>query len=231
MIVTYKICPRNWGDKIRPVFHQNRVNFLKFCHKSLIINAGEVIDRIFYIVDAPTWEILKMIEEDPKTADIVFLDNRRERKEVSVGKTFVAALDVARKFPNEDILMLEDDYFFLPGSGKRMVETLRSFEVITPYFHPDVKLEDKEKRIVNGRDWVKVPNTCLTFACRGTFIEREYATLSTHESHDNFLWEEITKRNELWSPVETLATHMEKEFLSPGPDWDLEFNKILQGGL
>ena len=237
MIAVFKMCGTTYTDKVRPIFNDSRIDFIKLCYNSVLRNVGEEITQMFFVVDNANTDLFNLIKDklimDGKIyKNLTFLENQNITKLEAVGVTAREALDVAAGFPKEKILLVEDDYYFLPGVGKKMVRALDEFEVITPYDHPayykENLLVNSEKKEVDGTIWQSVPSTCLTFACRGEFLNRELEVFKDYACRDSEMWQDIGKRTKLWASVPTLATHMEKSWMAPGIDWEKEFKESLK---
>lgn len=214
------MCGSGSTTKHRPQ-DMDKSQLVQTCYNSFITAFMDVQPRVTFLIDKPTLDLVKLADACPFQHDIeIFHFN--DFNEGNIG-TFHRQLDLAENM--DKVLFLEDDYYFLPDAGSTINLALDTLEIITPYDHPGYYTEDvhvcrgKQVKLAAGHHWQDVLSTCLTFACKGSFIKEEKETMKKFGWADHPMWCELTQWHTLWSPIPTLATHMEVEYLSPNIRW------------
>jgi hypothetical protein len=155
------------------------------------------------------------------------------------------ALDEAltRDWPDTDLVYLaEDDYLYLPGALRTLAEASKEIPAaayFSLYDHPDrYRRDDDADRgrgrifLGGGRHWRTVESTCLTYGVRPAALRGD-AWIHRWKTRgpiplDRDIWRAVQglgryrfkfPRRLLVSPIPALATHLEREYLSPGIDW------------
>ena len=150
---------------------------------------------------------------------------------------------LSREWPESDLVYLaEDDYLYLPealGTLFRAAGEIPAASYFTLYDHPDRYRRDDDAdrgraRVFfgGGRHWRTVESTCLTYGVRLGALRRD-AWIHRWKTRgpipdDRGIWRAVQglggyrlrfPRRRLVSPMPSLATHLEREHLSPGVDW------------
>jgi len=219
MTVLYRLCPEGNPLKQRPI--RPKLNLISACFHSFIKAFETVCPKVWFLVDKPSDELMEIVEGCPfpfKVETFRFGDWGSGNK-----GTFYRQLDIASGLEGK-VFFLEDDYYFLPEAGKAIDEALDSLAFLTPYDHPGYYTEEghrykREVRIAGNRHWQTVKDTTLTFATHANLVKHEIETMKFFGWVDVKLWAELSKRHQLWSPIPSLATHMETPYLSPVIDW------------
>jgi hypothetical protein len=165
------------------------------------------------------------------------------------------------------VYFAEDDYLYLPGQFRCMVDFLLGHEdvhFVSPYDHLDCYTLDLHRQpkwlnVHGGRHWRTADSTCLTFLTRQETLCKTQAVFRNYKrsSFDCSLWLSLTKRRifnpiffgrhlirgtalckiilkswlycwrqilfgqrwTLWVPIPGIATHLDRNALSPNVDW------------
>lgn len=211
------MCPEGNPNKQRP-HNMNKMEVVRYCYDSVIKAFPD--SHITFLIDKPNIEIMELVEECPNPHDyeIFHFENWSDG---NVG-TFHRQLELA--CDKDKVLLTEDDYYYLPEAGKIIEEALDSLEFLTPYDHPGYYYESdhdykRNVALVGDRHWQTVSSTCLTFATRGESIKEVIDTMKGYGWQDHFMWLELTEKHQLWSPIPSLATHMETPYLASNFLW------------
>ena len=224
MIVVYRLTGNDNKDKKRPIYHGDKDKLTKLCHESLLRAIN--IDKMLYVADNPTPFMLQLMYLNQFTLYPINLNyNKHDTCLGASGKSYRNAIRLGKMFYDKQILFAEDDYYYLNNAVDVIEEGLREFEVVAPYICPDHDMYDVETKEVNGRKWKRIPSTPLTFACRGSYLEKEHERFEYWGAKSKDLWADMTARTPLWAPVPSVATHMETEFLATSVDWSKEWEK------
>lgn len=219
MNVLYRMCGSGSTTKHRPQ-DMDKSQLVQTCYNSFITAFMDVQPHVTFLIDKPTLDLVKLADACPFQHDIEIF-HFGDFNEGNIG-TFHRQLDLAENM--DKVLFLEDDYYFLPDAGKIINEALEVFDFLTPYDHPGYYNEPvhhykREVEVAVGRHWQTVISTCLTFAGHGNTIKGIKDVMKDFGWADHPMWVEITKHYKLWSPIPSLATHMEVEYLSPNVSW------------
>lgn len=209
------MCPEGNPNKERPV--SPKMKLVETCFNSFNRAFKGCKIEVHFIIDKPNAEIMQMIKrcKFPYTVEILRTPTWEEGNEAS----FFRQLDIAGGYDGK-VFLLEDDYFFVMASGKKIMTALDELEIVTPYYHPgyDKELKHNYKKDVieiGGINWINVIDTTLTFATHGDIIRDNIDKFKSNSVWDEKMWQEL-RGYKIWYPDPTLATHMESKFLAPG---------------
>lgn len=210
MKVLYRLTSINSINKIRPV-ELDKQGLIKLCMDSFVEAFKSVEPFIYFIIDKPTIELVELCDNIPldHEMEILHTDDWNSGNIAS----FHRQVDIARE-TDDDVFFLEDDYFFLPNAGEKMLEGLKKYEYVSPYHHPS---KEPKSDVIDG--WQLIPSTTLTFATNPKYLPKDIKEFGWAEEQ---IWAEIWKNYRLAQPIPSLATHMETPFLAPSVDWNFE---------
>jgi hypothetical protein len=173
-----------------------------------------------------------------------FADEVRYIERPGNAMSYKTALSWCKDIDDESIIYhAEDDYLYQPDAFQELsaaVERLPEVDYFTLYDHRDRYIRSDDMRlgrpefvsIAGNRHWRVVESTCMTYAARARALKRDsrlHQLLSPRNlPHDRTLWRltqgigmfwwKLPKRT-LVSPMPSLATHLESEYLAPVVDW------------
>jgi hypothetical protein len=197
------------------------MDLVRYCFISVMRAFRKVDCKFTFLLDKPNTELIDLVntcDRDYKISTSNIPDWSEANKQ-----TFHKQLDIAEKCLDK-VFFLEDDYYILPKAGPIIHDMLDNCDFLTPYDHPGYYTEETHnyKRDVifeNGRHWQTVISTCLTFGTHSSIIRCEKKRMKEYGWSDHPMWCDLTKDYKLYSPIPSLATHMETEFLSFGINW------------
>jgi hypothetical protein len=156
----------------------------------------------------------------------------------SDANSFMFALDYVKKqnFDDEDIIyFVEDDYLHVEGWEEILQNVFDNFNIdyVTLYDHPDKYFAPMYKNleasllVTDKCHWRTTPSTCNTYAGKWKTFKKHwdihYKFCLPEYTHDGY---DHTKFITLWqngsnliSPIPSVSTHCEKDFLAPLIDW------------
>jgi len=156
--------------------------------------------------------------------DIVDLDG------IGNKPSFLKQLEMALDGPdNEFIYFAEDDYLYRPEAVAQMIAFNKvNDSYISPYDHPDryTRGDDRTMRsyveVVDEWHWRTIESTTMTFGADRRVIMDVYDIIQKHACEGREMWYPILARGYrlLWSPMPSLATHVQDGVLAPCVDWD-----------
>lgn len=139
-------------------------------------------------------------------------------------QSFHKQIDLVCKLPNEEkIMLVEDDYLWLPDSINKIEEALDSLELISPYDHPGHYTEErfqtpKLMKLINGHTYREAPSNTLTFATHAYLIKQNQILIKSYGTRDHEMFESL--RTKMFVPVPSFSTHLVEGLLAPNINWD-----------
>lgn len=141
---------------------------------------------------------------------------------------------------NEQVYFVEDDYFHLENSRAILLEGLERAHYITLYDHPDKYIpaqmggnplidldgaEDTKVFLTANRHWKLTNSTTMTFATTVQTLTEDQTvwrqfTSGTYPRDFNCFIELRNMGRTLASPIPTLSTHCEVEWVAPLVQWE-----------
>lgn len=203
--------------KVRPI--SSRPELLTTCFQSFIAAFKGTEYDLTILLDKPTNEY-RTIYKGYKVEESYYSDFNEGNT-----KSFHRQLDLAIEGKRQ-YLLVEDDYYFVPQAGKIISTCTLPF--FTPYLHPDYfsgHTHTEKKDVIDHKNtcWMSVQATTLTFGGQYDALLREYETMKKYGWADYPMWCDVTQREKLYTPIPTLATHMEHEMLSPFTTWPFKY--------
>lgn len=211
--VIYRACSIGNPTKHRPI--ENRPELLKTCFESFLHAFRNVDYDLTILLDKPDNYYRNLYEGH--TVEEAYYSNFNEGNTKSFHRQLDLALEGERPF-----LLVEDDYYFVPHAGDILSKCTLPF--YTPYLHPDyftLDIHNEKKEVIdhNNTCWMSVSATTLTFGGQHDALVKEYDTMKKYGWADYPMWCDVTQREKLYTPIPTLATHMETGMLSPFTVW------------
>lgn len=153
---------------------------------------------------------------------------------------FRVVMDAALSLQTDEVIyFVEDDYFHLPESRKILLEGVKRSHYITLYDHPDKYIpaqlggnplidldgaEDTKVFRTDSRHWKLTNSTTMTFATTTQTLNEDKEIWKKYTSgtypHDFNCFIELRERGRtLASPIPSLSTHCETQWVAPFIDW------------
>jgi hypothetical protein len=167
----------------------------------------------------------------------------------SSAQSFRISMELARSFDDDEpVYLVEDDYLHLDHSRKCLLEAIKIADYVTLTDYPDKyrtetggagtcrhvnpliteRGEITQVVITESRHWKLTNSTTCTFATTPRVLKDDWDIWTKHcfshpdqtHPHDFQCFLELrAKGRSLLSPIPTLATHGEVEYLAPLVDW------------
>jgi hypothetical protein len=144
--------------------------------------------------------------------------------------SFLKQIEVALDGPGDEfVYFAEGDYLYRPMAVAKMLglnSVMGSF--VTPYDHPDrySRGDDRPMKsyieIWNDWHWRTAESTTMTFGADRRVIADIYDIMQKHACEGRKMWYPILDRGHrlLWSPMPSLATHVQDGVLASCVDWE-----------
>ena len=152
--------------------------------------------------------------------------------------SYLYALNYAKKLDLKDndlIYIAENDYAFIPGwpyKIKELYETYDELNYVTLYDHPDKYDQNVYPGLqaylitTNNHHWRLTPSTTGSVIFSKKILDEDF-DIQTSDPSDFRRFQKLTqtKNRHVFSPIPSLATHCETEYLAPAIDWKTLYNK------
>lgn len=221
--VIYRICPYNSAKS--PIYSEDKL--------ALVLHNLDSFQKAFegvdYTMSFITDSCPNLFQESISyliRADKHFYHDDKMGNDKSLAK----AIEIACELPDDQkVYFAEDDYVYIPGAGKKLVEALDVFDFVTLYDHPDYYTPpqcDIKKLVISGfnHHWVSQVATCETYGTTAKLVKLNKVKMTNYGAKDYQMWRDLTKEYNLFSPVPSLATHLVSWFLAPNIDWVNYYN-------
>lgn len=127
------------------------------------------------------------------------------------------------------VFFAENDYIFSPDWPEKVLElydTFTGIDYVTLYDHPDkynlYMYPTLQSQIMTTKThhWRTTPSTTGSIICSKKILFEDYH-IHLHEQSDKIRCEQLGlfKGRTLFSPIPSLSTHCEEEYLAPLIDW------------
>lgn len=218
LTVFYRISP--YPNNKSPIYQKNKFKLTKLCLDSFIKAFNKIRPKIFFLLDSCPEKYLQLIK-DYKYPNIEIINLKNAG---NLG-SFYAQLELAKQLPDKNLIYFsEDDYYYLPNAGIKLIRALKFFDFITLYDHKDhYQKPFADKKVIlefkTGHHWRSHSSTCKTFGTRAKIIKKFFKLFKKYP-FTLPMWRELNKKNYLvFGPIPSLATHMVNRLLAPGIDW------------
>ncbi len=247
------------GISSKNLFAKTKEDLIEVCWRSLEIEKTEV--KVFACIDVPTEPFKKfMFARTPhhfyteEGADCY--DSKNRLPLFGGGGSYFKLREFMsnNKHKDDDIVMiLEDDYLFVPGGFQEWIDACRSFDgFVTPSDHPDryTRKDDKfatktKIKIFNKRHWRNVESTTGTVGGKYKYFRRSYFLTKTPRMYIFSFWpgrifgKELTSMDrvfyrriyrflgiQLFAPMPALAVHLAEGNLDSVVDWEKRYIEL-----
>ncbi len=210
--VIYRISDIN-STNPPPILENDRLRLNQLCLKSFVVAfLGNSIEMIFILDHCDgSWE--DFIEKQ------VFFPYKIIRTNKGIDLSARMAVDVAIK-RDTDILFQECDYLYRPNTGKFIINAINKFDFVSPYDHPDKYPGEAKISLDDGIHWKTTTSTTQTYGLSRNAFKFNLQTIKKYGYIDQAMWEDLLKgKQELWTPIPSIATHMVRDYMAPNVDW------------
>lgn len=128
------------------------------------------------------------------------------------------------------VYFLENDYLHVPNWYDKIIDLYSLFDVpgyVSLYDHMDKytlpMYNDLQSQIyvTKSAHWRTVPSTCGSFIINKQILDEDYDVhTSFYSDHDKFIYLGQTRNRIVVSPMPSLSTHCDAQFMSPIIDWN-----------
>jgi hypothetical protein len=151
-------------------------------------------------------------------------------------KSFNYAWEYARELNienNDLVYFLENDYLHVTGWQDRVLEVFSTYDIngyVSLYDHLDKYTEMymdlvSQIYVTKSSHWRTVPSTCGSFIINKKILNEDYDVhVGYYGDHHKFIWLGENRSRLVLTPIPSLSTHCEIEWMSPIIDWSNMLN-------
>lgn len=221
MKIIYRLSDRP-STNPSPIFHEDKLALNKLCLRSVVDAFRDVQPKMTFILDycPPIYEdIIKQLV--PFEYDI---------RQTEMGVYGTAEYQYTLVEDTDDFILFQEcDYLYRENTGKQLVEACRKLGYVSPYDHPDkYPNEQSNIEIIGNLHWKNTISTTSTFMTPLELFKSDLDLFRKHGWVDHERWVDINQRgHKLWTPIPSIATHLVKDWMAPGIDWEDIWNTVL----
>jgi hypothetical protein len=237
LAVAYRIYPKVAKTAMGLPFSDQKLHLSEICLRSFKQSLGDLRAKVWVLLDGCPPEYGELFRRYFEADNLVFV----LLNAVGNRATFAKQIDILLDQGDSDLVYFaEDDYFYLPGQFRGMVDLLGAHPdvgFVSPYDHPDcyrleLHRQAKHLRLYAGRHWRTASSTCLTFLTRKSTLSRKEGVFRTYcrRNYDCSLWLSLTKSSIL-NPVKALRFFLQEPRFSKiiAKSWIYGWKQILWG--
>ncbi len=207
--IVYRIYPG--VSKVPPIFSHNKYKLSELCLASFRDALIGINFKLYVILDNCPPEYKLLFEKYFPNNDVEYI----ALPHTGNAGTFGMQMDILLSQEYADVVYFaEDDYFYLSGAFRKMLDFIRSDikpDFVTPFDHLDyytLKLHKYPYEIIEsgGHSWRSASTTCMTFmTSKETLGKSEKIFRSyTKNNYDASLWLALTKIK-IFNPIYLLS--------------------------
>jgi len=215
-----------------PYFQKDKFKLNELCLRSFCSGYESVPNlmnlSVYFILDHCDKEYEKMID------GICQFDKTIQHTNLGINNTCLLQYDLAMQSNSDVFLFQECDYIYQPQSGLKLLEGVKKLSLVSPYDHRNfyidktIHSDECKIKLINDQHWRSVERNTMTFAMTNKALRDNFGILKKHGYIDNQVWHDMRANGyTLYVPIPSIATHMVKDFMAPGVDWDNLIKKII----
>lgn len=205
-----------------PILQDDKFRLNQYCLQSFVKGYADIWPTVHFLLDYCGGEYDGMIAKHCPFDYVI------EHTELGINGTCLRQYELARDSGEDVILFQECDYVYQEKIGSKMEIAIRELGLVSPYDHPDLynryDIHDKENEItiVADHHFRTAKRNTMTFGVRLDILGKHYEIFKKYGYLDSDVWFDLKDAgHRLWVPIPSLATHMVKDYLAKGVDWNL----------
>jgi hypothetical protein len=201
LAIAYRIYPQLAESAQGLPFGEDKLQLSEICLQSLKESLGHLRVKLWALLDGCPKEYEDLFRKyfDEQDLVLVLLPGVGNRA------TFAKQIDLLLEQQQSNLVYFaEDDYFYLPGQFRYMIEFLLHHEdvhFVSPYDHLDyytmaLHQAPGKKKHHGSKQWRTAASTCLTFLARRETLARTETVFRNYKrrSLDCSMWLSLTKQ-------------------------------------
>jgi len=207
LAIAYRVYPEVSKPAQSLPLGEDKYLLSEVCFRSFKNSLGTLRAKVWVLLDScpPQYEGLFRRYLDPEDLVMVRLEKAGNRA------TFARQIDILLEQCDADVVYFaEDDYFYLPGQFREMLEfliTQDDVDFVSPHDHPDCYRLDLHRgpkwlRTHGSHHWRTAASTCLTFLARKEALAEHESVFRSYVrgNDDCALWLSLTKHR-VFNPI------------------------------
>lgn len=220
MTAIYRLCGIP-STNPSPIYQEDKFKLNKMCLRSFVQAYRDVNPKVIFLLDHCGQEYTEMVNTVcPFEKKLIYTD-------LGINGTALKAYELAKDADDDIILFQECDYIYRPHSGRLMNMAIKQLGLVSPYdhlnFYIDRNLHSEMAKIklVDGYHFRTTERNTMTFGVTKEVLLKGYDIFYKYGYLDGDVWYELKDIGiELHVPIPSIATHMVKDWLAPGVDWE-----------
>lgn len=227
MITYYRLCGIP-STNPSPVLQEDKFALNKLCLRSFVEAFKEVQPDMVILADFCGPEYEAMIKE------VVPFKYSYIPTNIGINETCLMQYEMASTTTDEVILFQECDYLYRPGTGKLVEQAIQHFNLFSPYDHKNFYIDGRihsrvtELEVFENHHFRTTERNTMTFGMTRRAFTECLPNLKRWGYLDNMVWHEMRAKGfPLWVPIPAFATHMTKDWLAPGVEWETLWKTLI----
>lgn len=216
MLVIYRITDIP-STNPSPIFQTDKVALNKLCLKSFINAFSDLKPKVVFLADHVS--DYSYLEEFPWEYEII-------KTKDGQNQAMINSYEIASKV-DDYVLFHECDYLYKDVCGKTFLRALRELKLVSPYDHlnfykdPNLHSENCKIKLVDNHHFRSTERNTMTWGCHSNIVKENLDMLNGHGYLDGQVWYDLKDKGyELYVPIPSMATHMVRDWLAPGVNWE-----------
>jgi len=202
-----------------PLYQDDKDKLNIFCLQSFLRFFEEVDIDIIFLADNCSDYMLDYLRNVDNSSII--------ESKSDINATMVKSYEIAAEL-DDLVLFQECDYLYEGYDGDIFVSAIDKLGLVSPYdhlnFYKDRNLHSEQCRIklIDNHHFRTTERNTMTWGCHTDLVKRNIDMLKDHGYLDGQVWYDLKDKGyELYVPIPSFATHMAKDWLAPGVEWEL----------
>ena len=212
-----------------PIYQEDKLKLNELCLKSFVRAYSDLQPHVTFICDYCTPQTKEMIER------VCPFEKKIMMTSMGINETAMLQFSMANELEgNESILFQECDYIYSGVIGKKMDQAIQELGMVSPYNHPNFYIDktihsDIAMIKLVGDDYYRsTERNTLTFGIRLDVFKVNVDIFKKYGYLDDKNWGEMRERGHmLFVPLPGYATHMAKDWLTVGIDWEAIWKTLI----
>ena len=220
MIVLYRITSIK-STNPSPLYQEDKNKLNEFCLESFLKFYIDVKPKIIFLADHCDCQTM--------IRDLCLkhgYDYEIRNSNHGINQAMLESYKIVSKI-DDYVLLAECDYLYRGIEGKIFLKSLEELKLVSPYDHlnyyKDKKLHSAtcDIKLVDGKHFRTTERNTMTWGCHSDLIKENLDMLNSHGYLDGQVWYDLKDKGyDLHVPILSMATHMVKNYLAPGVNWE-----------
>ncbi len=205
--IAYRIYPKVAESALGFPFGDEKLRLSEACLRSFKESLGSLRIKLWVLLDGCPDDYADLFRKYFGAHELVLVPLQGAGNQGS----FAKQIEILIAQGDSDVVYFaEDDYFYLPGEFRRMIDFRlehKDVDFVSPYDHLDCYTKELHRqpkwlKVYGGKHWRTAASTCLTFLTTRETLRKTQTVFRNYKrrSFDCSLWLSLTKRR-VFNPV------------------------------